>query len=82
MEPEPGNLKPRGPQDGRGTGEEVAPVGRRKRPVLEVGSEKMKVNDPENCQALRDIEPEKSFHLRPALAAGGESRKEEVRMMN
>jgi hypothetical protein len=45
--------------------------------VFEVGSEKMKVNDPKNCQSLRNIEPEQPFHLGPALAAGGERRKEE-----
>ena len=68
-------MKPRIPENCRGPAGEVAPIGRRKRPVLEVGPEKVKVNDPEDRQSLRNIEPEEPFHLRPAVAAGKAGRK-------
>jgi hypothetical protein len=39
--------------------------------MLEVGSEKMKVNDNENGQTFGHIQPEKSFHAGGVNSAGG-----------
>ena len=64
MEAEPGDLEPHGSQNSHGGVREVAPVGWRKLAVLEVSPEKMKVNDPENGESLRDIEPEEPLHRR------------------
>src|SRR5262245_539471 len=52
MESEARHFEPSQSQNRQRTRCEVAPVRRRKHAMLEVGAEKVKIGDNENCQAL------------------------------
>jgi hypothetical protein len=78
METDTGNLQPHISQNRDRAGGEPAPIRGRNDSVLEVSAEKMKVDNPEDCQSFGDIEPEQPLH-RIGLAVLARRRKEEVR---
>jgi hypothetical protein len=66
MKSESRNFEPDDPENTNCAGGEPAPVERRESSMLEIGSKKMKVNNPTDRQRFRNIEPEEPLHRRSA----------------